>query len=169
MRLIPSIFSLYYNVFQYFLLCPGSSVVSVSDPWPDGFEFDPRLRRTFVPAYVRLSPLQKHVRKVVGGFGKKSCVSTGVRKSGNTCASPTLVIWPKLLTLYSMHTFLTHEQQTAFENIVGKRRNYSWRAISPFPTMFSTRSDNYTPIAHIFDTVLMFAAELEESKVGVLG
>ena len=24
-------------------------------------------------------PLQKHVRKVVGGFGKKSCVSTGVR------------------------------------------------------------------------------------------
>ena len=30
-------------------------------------------------------PLQKHVRKVVGGFGKKSCVSTGVRKPGNTC------------------------------------------------------------------------------------
>ena len=29
-----------------------------------------------------LSPLQKHVRKVVGGFGKKSCVSTGVRKPG---------------------------------------------------------------------------------------
>ena len=29
-------------------------------------------------AYFRLSPLQKHVRKVVGGFGKKSCVSTGV-------------------------------------------------------------------------------------------
>ena len=28
--------------------------------------------------------LQKHVRKVVGGFGKKSCVSTGVRKPGNT-------------------------------------------------------------------------------------
>ena len=33
-------------------------------------------------------PLQKHVRKVVGSFGKKSCVSTGVRKPGNTCASP---------------------------------------------------------------------------------
>ena len=31
----------------------------------------------------RLSPLQKHVRKVVGGFRKKkSCVSTGVRKPG---------------------------------------------------------------------------------------
>ena len=33
--------------------------------------------------------LQKHVRKVVGGFGKKSCVSTGVRKPGSTYASPT--------------------------------------------------------------------------------
>ena len=39
-----------------------------------------------------LSPLQKHVRKVVGGFGKKSCVSTGVRKPGNTCASLTAMI-----------------------------------------------------------------------------
>ena len=43
-------------------------------------------------AYVCLSPLQKHVRKVVGGFGKKSCVSTGVRKPGNTCVSPTTMI-----------------------------------------------------------------------------
>ena len=39
-----------------------------------------------------LSPLQKHVRKVVGGAGKKSFVSTGVRKPGNTCASPTAMI-----------------------------------------------------------------------------
>ena len=42
--------------------------------------------------YFRLSPVQKHVRKVVGGFGKKSCVSTGVRKPGNTYASPTAMI-----------------------------------------------------------------------------
>ena len=32
------------------------------------------------------------MRKVVGGFGKKTCVSTGVRKPGNTCASPTAMI-----------------------------------------------------------------------------
>ena len=32
--------------------------------------------------------------KVVGGFGKKSSVSTGVRKPGNTYASPTAMIWP---------------------------------------------------------------------------
>ena len=38
-------------------------------------------RRTVFPAYFRLSPLQKHVR-LGGGFVKKSCVSTGVRKPG---------------------------------------------------------------------------------------
>ena len=43
----------------------------------------PRLRQTFFPAYFRLSPLQNQVRKVVGGFGKESYVSTGVRKPGN--------------------------------------------------------------------------------------
>ena len=66
---------------------PGGSVVSASDSWPGGCEFDPQLRRLFFPAYFRLSPLQKHVRKVVGGFGKKSSVSTGVRKPGNTCVT----------------------------------------------------------------------------------
>ena len=34
----------------------------------------------------------KHVRKVFSGVGKKSCVSTGVRKPGNTYASPTAMI-----------------------------------------------------------------------------
>ena len=60
---------------------PGGSVVGVSDSLPDGREFDPRLRQLFFPVYFRLSPLQKHVRKVVGGFGKKSFVSSGVRKA----------------------------------------------------------------------------------------
>ena len=59
---------------------------------PGGCVFDPQLRRLFFPAYFRLSPLQKHVRKVVGGFGKKSCVSTGMRKPGKTYASPTAMI-----------------------------------------------------------------------------
>ena len=71
---------------------PDGSVVSLSESGPGGCEFDPRLRRTFSPAYFRLSPLQKHLRKVVGGFGKKSCVSTVLRKPGNTCASPMVMI-----------------------------------------------------------------------------
>ena len=48
----------------------------------------------FFPAYFWLSPLQNQVRKVVGGFEKKSCVTTGVRKPGNTSASPTTMIPP---------------------------------------------------------------------------
>ena len=52
----------------------------------------PWLRQTFFMAYFRLSPLQKNMRKVVGGFEKKSCVSTGVRKPGNTSVSLTAMI-----------------------------------------------------------------------------
>ena len=70
----------------------GGSVVSMSDPLPGGCKFDPQLRRLFFPAYFHLSPLQKHVKKVVGGFEKKSCVNTGVRKPGNTYASLTAMI-----------------------------------------------------------------------------
>ena len=61
-----------------------------------GWELDSLLRQLFFPAYFCLSPLQKYVRKVVGGFGKRSCVSTGVGKPGNTYVSPT-AIQPKLL------------------------------------------------------------------------
>ena len=75
------------NIFFFFWsYCP------VSDSQPGDCEFDPRLRRLFFPAYFRLSPLQKHVIIVVGGFGKKSSVSTGVRKPVNTYASPTAMI-----------------------------------------------------------------------------
>ena len=47
------------------------SVVSVLDSRPGGCEFDPQFRQTFFTAYFCLSSLQKHVRKVVCGFGKK--------------------------------------------------------------------------------------------------
>ena len=59
---------------------PDGLVVSVSHSLHGGSQFNPWLRRLFFLAYFRLSPLQKHVRKVVGDFGKKSCDSSGVRK-----------------------------------------------------------------------------------------
>ena len=94
----PLSFCVNFGSFTYFIWlsqpCLGGSVVSVSDSWPGGCEFDPRLRQLFFPAYFRLSTLQKHVRKVVGGFGKKSSVSTAVRKPENTYASLTAMIWP---------------------------------------------------------------------------
>ena len=90
---LSNIFMRKNRLFPNMLPCPGGSVVRVSDSWPGVCEFDPQLRRTFFLAYFCLSPLQKHVRKVVGSIGKKSCVSTGLRKPGNTCASPTVMIW----------------------------------------------------------------------------
>ena len=35
--------------------------------------------------------------------------------------------------------------------------------------MFSTQSDNCTPFVHIFDIIFLFAAELEEPKIGIWG
>ena len=54
------------------------------------------LVRNLLLAYFHCTPLLKHVRKVVSGFGKKSCFITGVRKPGNTCVSPTAMIGPSL-------------------------------------------------------------------------
>ena len=73
---------------------PGVLVVSVSSSLPGGYEFETWLRRHFFPAYFRLSPLLKHVRKVVYGFEKKLVLVTGVRKPGNTGATPTAMICP---------------------------------------------------------------------------
>ena len=41
--------------------------------------------------------------------------------------------------------------------------------MSSFPTMFYTQSDNLSPFVHIFDIISVFAAELEEPKIGIWG
>ena len=38
-----------------------------------------------------------------------------------------------------------------------------------FSTMFSTQADHCIPFVHIFATIILFAAELEESKIGISG
>ena len=35
--------------------------------------------------------------------------------------------------------------------------------------MFSSQSDNCTPFVNIFDIIFLFAAELEEPKIGISG
>ena len=61
----------YKDSFKGYKPRPGGSVVSVSDSRPGGCECDPRVRRPFFfLAYFRLSPIQNHLRKVVGCFGK---------------------------------------------------------------------------------------------------
>ena len=62
-----------------------------------------------------------------------------------------------------------HQQQTAFENIVGKEEIPRNEQFSPFPTMFSTHSDNCIPIVHISEIISLLAAELKKPKIGISG
>ena len=70
-----------------------------------------------------------------------------------------------LLNKYSFCTF-AHQQQTAFENIVGKEEIAYNEQFLLFP-MFFAQSDNCTSFVHIFDIIVLFATELEEPKIGI--
>ena len=63
---IPPTVNLHISCFGY--TSQGSSVVSLSDSRPGSCDFDTGLRHFFLRIFC-LSPL-KHVKKVVGGFGK---------------------------------------------------------------------------------------------------
>ena len=71
-------------------------------------------------------------------------------------------------TFYSIDIILTHQQQTAFENIVGKEEIAHDEQFLLFP-MFSTQSENCIPICQYYDIIPLFAAELEEPKTGMWG
>ena len=71
-----------------------------------------------------------------------------------------------LLTLYSIDT---HQQQTAFENIVGKGEIAHNEQFRLFPHCFLFNQMTVSPFVHIFDITFLFAAVLEESKIGIQG
>ena len=54
------------------------------------------------------------------------------------------------LTLYSIYTHSDASTPDSFRKHCGKRRNCSLQAISPFPLMFSTRSDKCILICPYF-------------------
>ena len=65
-----------------------------------------------------------------------------------------------------------HQQQTAFENIVGKGEIARNEQFLLFPQYFLLNLLNQTtvsPFVHIFDMTSLFAAEYEESKIGISG
>ena len=75
----------------------------------------------------------------------------------------------KLLTLYSIDTHFDASTTAIFENIVGKGEIATLQAVSPFPTMFSTQSDNCIPICPYSDIISLVAFELEELKSVISG
>ena len=60
-----------------------------------------------------------------------------------------------------------HQQQTAFENIVGKEDIAHNEQFLLFPQCFLLNQIIVFPFVHIFDIITLFAAELEECKIGI--
>ena len=60
-------------------------------------------------------------------------------------------------------------QYKSFEKRCGKRRNCSWWAISPFPTVFSTRLDNFLPFSSNLELLPANSFSLEGSNICRLG
>ena len=64
---------------------------------------------------------------------------------------------------------MTHQQQTAFENIVGKEEIARNEQFLLFLQRFLLNQIIISPFVHIFDIISLFAAELEESEIGISG
>ena len=62
-----------------------------------------------------------------------------------------------------------HQQQKAFENIVGKEEIARNKQFLLFPQCFLLNQKIVSQFVNIFDFVSLFAAELEEPKIGISG
>ena len=59
-----------------------------------------------------------------------------------------------------------HQQQTAFENIVGKEEIARDEQFLLFAQCFLLNHKIISPFVNIHDIIALFAAELEEPKIG---
>ena len=62
-----------------------------------------------------------------------------------------------------------HQQQTVFENIVRKGEIARNEQFLLFPQCFLLNQIIVSPFVHIFDTMSLFATQLEEPKIGISG
>ena len=60
-----------------------------------------------------------------------------------------------------------HQQETAFENIVGKEEIARDEQFLLFPQCFPLNQKLVSPFVNIFDIISLFAAELGEPKIGM--
>ena len=60
-----------------------------------------------------------------------------------------------------------HQQQTAFENIVGKEEIALNEQFLLFPQCFLVNQKIISPFVNIYDIISLFAAQLEEPKIGM--
>ena len=74
-----------------------------------------------------------------------------------------------LLTLYSIDTLFNTQQQPAFQNIVGKGEIARNKPFLLFPQCYLLKQIILSPFVHIFAILSLFAAGLEEPKIGIRG
>ena len=60
-----------------------------------------------------------------------------------------------------------YQQQIAFENIVGKEEIARIEQFLLFPQCFLLNQEIVSPFVNTFVIISLFAAELEESKIGM--
>ena len=60
-----------------------------------------------------------------------------------------------------------HQQQTAFENIVGKEKIARNEQFLLFPQCFLLNQKIVSRFVNIYDIISLFAAELKDSKIGI--
>ena len=89
--------------------------------------------------------------------------SRGVLKVG-------ILLCGKELTLYSiLKLVLTRQQQSACENIEGKGEIVRNEQFLLYQQCFLLKQIILSPFFHIFAIISLFAAELEEPKIGISG
>ena len=64
---------------------------------------------------------------------------------------------------------MTHLQQTAFENIMGKEEIARDEQFLHFPQCFQLNQITLSPFVLIFDIIPLFAVQLEGPKIGISG
>ena len=64
---------------------------------------------------------------------------------------------------------MTHQQQTALENIMGKGEIARNEQFLLFPQCFLLNQVFVSPFVHIFDIISLFAAKLEKPKISISG
>ena len=88
--------------------------------------------------------------------------------------SQALSLLPKMFSnsnlfnsLLHRYSFLTHQQQIAFENIMGKEEIALNEQFLLFPQCFLLNQKIVFPLVNIFDIISLFDAELEEPEIGI--
>ena len=62
-----------------------------------------------------------------------------------------------------------HQEQIAFENIVGKEKIARIEQFLLFPQCFLLNQKIVSPFVNTFDIISLFAAEMEEPKIAMRG